>query len=446
MKKFFSMMMIAAAAISFAACGEEGPTDEPGNKPTPEGAKLETPAPKVAEVGDTYFVISWNAIENADSYTVNLDGDNYSTTECTFKFENLNAGDYTPRVKAVGEGYKDSDFGKVNVTLTGATSANWFRVSIEPAELNEAEGYGPYNAVVVAMKGTDVANIAYNFFPAVSLEGATDDEIKDALVENTEIVADINSDKGYSAIFSPFAGDTTYALCILVTNKQDVEYFTIEEFKTEAAEPSAEALAWVGTWEVKSTKKYSLDQTATGTVVDGEDTFTVNITTSPNDPDEVIIDGWSVLGLGGLYVTYGAVDGDDLYILNGTYLGDGQAQDGNLFYYYWVGWFSIDGSDVDFSMQAYPSNVVTMNGDKATSTNKYNLYYEDGTPAPTVCYCSDVFGVGASGGLYFLIEAFPGVYRTGDMTWTKSNAAPQTTSVDVMNFNPTALKSSVVLR
>ena len=445
MKKFFSMMMIAAAAISFAACGEEGPTDEPGNKPTPEGAKLETPVPEVAEVGDTYFVISWNAIENADSYTVNLDGDNYSTTECTFKFENLNAGDYTPRVKAVGEGYKDSDFGKVNVTLTGATSANWFEVSIELAELNEAKGYGPYNAAVVTMKGTDVANIAYNFYPAASLEGVTDDVIKDALAVDTEIVADINSDKGYSALFGPFAGDTTYALCILVTNKQDVEYFTIEKFKTEAAEPSAAALAWVGTWEVKSTQKYSLDDTATGTIIAGEDTFTVNITTSPNDPNEVVIDGWSVLGLGGLYVTYGSVDGDDLYILNGTYLGDGQAKDGSVFYYYWVGWFSIDGGDVDFLTQAYPSNVVTMNGDKATSTNKYNLYYNDGTPAPTVCYCSDVFGVGASGGLYFLIEAFPGVYRTGDMTWTKS-AAAQTTSVDVMNFNPTALKSSVVLR
>ncbi len=445
MKKFFSMMMIAAAAISFAACGEEGPTDEPGNKPTPEGAKLETPALEVAEVGDTYFVISWNAIENADSYTVNLKGKNYTTAETSYKFENMNAGEYTVRVKATGEGYKDSDFGQVVVTLTGATSANWFEVSIELAELNEDEGYGPYNAAVVTMKGTDVANIAYNFYPAASLEGVTDDVIKDALEVDTEIVADINSDKGYSAIFGPFAGDTTYALCILVTNKKDVEYFTIEKFTTEAAEPSDAALAWVGTWEVKSTQKYSLDQTATGTVVDGADTFTVNITTSPNDPNEVVIDGWSVLGLG--YVTYGSVDGDELYILNGTYLGDGQAQDGNVFYYYWVGWFSIDGSDVDFSTQAYPSNVVTMNGDKATSTNKFNLYYQDGTPAPTVCYCSDIFGVAANGGLYFLgIKEFPGVYRTGDMTWTKSTAAAQATSVDVMNFNPTTLKSSVVLR
>ena len=32
------------------------------------------------------------------------------------------------------------------------------------------------------------------------------------------------------------------------------------------------------------------------------------------------------------------------------------------------------------------------------------------------------------------------------MTWTKGAAAAQTANVDVMGFNPTAIKSSVVLR
>lgn len=68
MKKFFSMMMIAAAALSFAACSEtpEDPGTGGGNGGG-NGTKLETPALEVAETGDTWFTISWEAVANADS-------------------------------------------------------------------------------------------------------------------------------------------------------------------------------------------------------------------------------------------------------------------------------------------------------------------------------------------------------------------------------------------
>ncbi|MEE1167861.1 MAG: hypothetical protein UHS52_02440, partial [Alistipes sp.] len=71
MKKFFSMIMIAAAALSFAACSEKNGNDEPNNGGNGggNGSKLETPAPEVAEKGDTWFTISWEAVANADSYT-----------------------------------------------------------------------------------------------------------------------------------------------------------------------------------------------------------------------------------------------------------------------------------------------------------------------------------------------------------------------------------------
>ena len=116
------------------------------------------------------------------------------------------------------------------------------------------------------------------------------------------------------------------------------------------------------------------------------------------------------------------------------------SEDGS-FYYYWLGWY-----DFGLSIDAYPSNIATLNGETATSTNKMTFYNENNEEVPVECYASDVFGVTESGSIYFLIEAFPGVYRTGDMTWTKSTAAAQTANVDVMGFNPTALKSSVVLR
>ena len=435
MKKFFSMMMIAAAAISFAACGDNGeePTPGPNNG---NGSKLETPAPEVAETGDTWFTISWEAVANADSYTLMVKGKSFNTAETSYKFENYNAGDYTVRVKAIGEGYKDSDFGSVNVTLTGATEVDWFESTVAPAEENAEEGYGPYNAVAFTWKGTGVKSLSYGFYVSDNLIGIADDTIKDALTEvGAEDLAAVNSAEGLSAVLGPINGGTTYTMCLLATNEAGIEFFSKEEVTTATAEPSAAAKAWVGTWEVKSTQKYSIDQAGEGTVINEGDTFTVNITASPNDPDEVIVDGWSVLGEG--FYTYGSVDGDSLYILNGTSLG--MSQDGS-FYYYWLGWY-----DFGLSIDAYPSNIVTLNGESATSTNEMTFYDENGGEVPVVCHASDVFGVTDSGSIYFLIEAFPGVYRTGDMTWTKKAAATPS-AMSASRSNTPAMLSSVVLR
>ena len=435
MKKFFSMMMIAAAAISFAACGEDTP-DGPVN-PTPNGSKLETPAPEATEVAETEFTIAWEAVANADSYTVNLKGKNYTTAETSYKFENMNAGEYTVRVKATGEGYKDSDFGQVVVTLTGATSVDWFESSVAPAQENPEKGYGPYNAVEFTWKGTGVKSLSYGLYVSEGLMGVDDKTIQDDLTAvPDDKLAVVNSAEGFSAVIGPISGGTTYTMCLLAVNEAGIEFFSKEEVTTETAQPSAEAQAWVGTWTVNSTQKYSIDQNGDGTVVDGAETFTVNITTSPNDPNEVVIDGWSVLGEG--FITYGSVDGDSLYILNGTYLG--MSQDGS-YGYYWLGWY-----DFGISIDPYPSNIATLDGETATSTNAMTFYDENNNEVPVVCYASDVFGVADGGNIYFLIEAFPGVYRTGDMTWTKSTAAAQATSIDALNLNHKAIMSSVVLR
>ena len=427
--------MMVAAAFAFAACT---PSDEPtpDPKPTPGGSKLETPAP-TAEAGDTFFTVSWEAIKGADSYTLNLKGKNYTTAETSYKFENLNAGDYTVRVKATGEGYKDSDFGTVTVTLTGATEVDWFTATAQPAAVNEEKGYGPYNAIDFTWKGTNLSALAYGLYYADQLLGVSDADIKKALTDlDAETLAVVNSEEGFSGVFGPIDGGTTFAMCLLATNAQGVEFFQVLEVATETAEPSDAAKAWIGTWTVNSTQKYSIDQTGAGTVVEEGDTFTVTITAGASDPNEVIVDGWSVLGEG--FITYGEVEGDQLFIMNGTNLG--MSQDGS-FYYYWLGWY-----DFGLSIDAYPSNVVTLNGESATSTNSMTFYDENGGEVPVICYASDVFGVTDAGSIYFLIEAFPGVYRTGNMTWTKGAAAAQAANVDAMGFNPTALKSSVVLR
>ena len=438
MKKFFSMMLIAMATISMVACSESKTDEGKGQGGNTTGAKLETPAPVVDEKGDTFVVVSWEAIEGAQSYKLNLKGKFYNTNETSYKFENLNAGTYTIMVQAIGEGRDNSEFGSVVVEITGATEVDWFTVTAQPAEVNEEEGIGPYNAIDFVWKGTGVKSLAYGLYYADQLIGVSQSEIKAALtdVDNADVIAAVNSEEGFASTFGPIDGGTNFALCVCVTNNDGLEFFTMVEVATETAEPSEAAQAWIGTWEVKSTQKYSIDQTGAGTVIEEADTFTVTITAGASDPNEVIVDGWSVLGEG--FITVGEVEGDTLFILNGTNLG--MSEDGS-FYYYWLGWY-----DFGLSIDAYPSNIATLNGETATSTNKMTFYNENNEEVPVECYASDVFGVTESGSIYFLIEAFPGVYRTGDMTWTKSTAAAQTANVDVMGFNPTALKSSVVLR
>ena len=437
MKKFFSMMLIAMATISMVACSESKTDEGKGQGGNTTGAKLETPAPVVDEKGDTFVVVSWEAIEGAQSYKLNLKGKFYNTNETSYKFENLNAGTYTIMVQAIGEGRDNSEFGSVVVEITGATEVDWFTATAQPAELNEEEGYGPYNAIDFVWKGTGVKTIAYGLYYADQLIGVSQSEIKAALtdVDNSDVIAAVNSEEGFASTFGPIDGGTNWAMCLCVTNNEGLEFFTMVEVATETAEPSEAAKAWIGTWEVKSTQVYSITDKGEGTVMDGADTFTVNITAGANDPNQVIVDGWSVLGEG--FITLGEVEGDTLFILNGTNLG--ASEDGS-FYYYWLGWYS---ELIGLSIDAYPSNVVTNVDGVVTSTNKFNLYYEDGTPAPVECYASDVFGVTDSGSIYFLIESFPGVYRTGDMTWTKGAAAQ---AAAASKKNTPAIMSSVVVK
>ena len=305
MKKFFSMMLIAMAAISMVACSESKTDEGKGQGGNTTGAKLETPAPVVDEKGDTFVVVSWEAIEGAQSYKLILKGKFYNTNETSYKFENLNAGTYTIMVQAIGEGSDTSEFGSVVVEITGATEVDWFTVTAQPAEVNEEEGIGPYNAIDFVWKGTGVKTLAYGLYYADQLIGVSQSEIKAALtdVDDAEVIADVNSEEGFAGTFGPIDGGTNFAMCVCVTNNDGLEFFTMVEVATETAEPSEAAQAWIGTWEVKSTQKYSIDQTGAGAVVEEADTFTVTITAGASDPNQVIVDGWSVLGEG--FITLG---------------------------------------------------------------------------------------------------------------------------------------------
>ena len=87
-------------------------------------------------------------------------------------------------------------------------------------------------------------------------------------------------------------------------------------------------------------------------------------------------------------------------------------------------------------------------GAAATSTNQIELQDSNGNPVPVTCYTSDIFGVTPDGGLMFFIEAFPGVYRTGDMTWTKvePTASAKSFMTNYLNVESVISSSVVVAR
>lgn len=194
---------------------------------------------------------------------------------------------------------------------------------------------------------------------------------------------------------------------ITTSNKVTIERNHIQPMAVinvdvNSLEPKEEIQSWIGSWTVNSHEVYIINTSGEGTIKAKEDTFTVKISPCTTAAHDVVIDGWSVLGEG--WPVYGDVDGDTLYIMNGANLG---ASQDDSFFYYWLGWY-----DFGLSIDAIPSNAVTLSGLTATSTNKMIFNGEELT-----CFASDVFGVSDSGNVYFLIDAFPAVYRTGDMEW-----------------------------
>lgn len=421
MKKFFSMMVAFAALFAFASC-ENNPTDEPGA----QGGTLETPVLRSENVGETSFTVAWDVVKGATGYMVNLQGKNYSTEETSYTFENLNAGNYTVRVKAVGSGdAKDSQFASITVTLTGATSIDWFTQTLAPAEYDEETGYGPYNAITFVWKGKGVKEIYYGIYASASIEGVSDKEIINDISANSlndaEALAEINSENGLSATYYPLSGGTEYTAFAYVTNEAGVEFLVKTVCATEVAETAEEAKKWLGTWNVKSHKAYSIDDKGQGTVIDKEDAFTVTVTASPSSPYQLYIDGFSVLGEG--WPATAEVDGDRLFILNGSYMGS--SEDGSSDYV-WLGWYNFPEAygGLQISANAYPSFVLyTDEAGKVICTNKFSMYDSEQNEVPVECYCSDVCGVTEEGYIQFFIEAFPAVFRSGDMEWTKAEPA-----------------------
>ena len=390
MKKFFSMIAVLAAMFAFAACSNEPATDKP--EPTPSSKKLATPVLTETHT-ETSITVAWEAVTNAESYIVNLGGKNYTTAECTYTFENLNAGEYTIRVKAQGNGYDSSDNAKITVTLTGLTEVDWFTQELtvldEPVE---AEGvvYQPYNSLLFSWIGNGVVDLQYGMFATADIQGAKDSDIKAALsAVNSSVLEYVNSEDGFVSIFSELTGSTSYTLCVLVKNAQGVECLIKSEATTAEAVVAEETKAWLGTYTAQTSQLIDL-AAKEDAIKDQVTNFSFTVTSVEGTVDEVYIDGLSVMGAGNPALGQVFVDGEDgsLLLAVWNYVLLSEMSEGWLLY--WYACCETMG-DYYFVSGNYPAYILVMDTTGAITCEAYEGVLSNEEPFKVATF--DLVGV-----------------------------------------------------
>lgn len=395
MKKFFSMIAVFAAMFAFASCTPEE-ADKPGPNPGPTGGKLATPVLTETHT-ETSFTVAWEAVTNADSYMVNLDGKNYTTAECSYTFENLKAGEYTVRVKAKGAGYEDSDNAKIVISLTGLTSVDWFTQNLfqleEPYQFEDGSVAYPYNSLFFEWKGTGVADIQCGLFPTSALEGAKDGDIKASLSglgSSLNAILQLVNGDGYMGIYGSLTGSTSYTLCALVTNTEGVECLVKSEATTVEAVVSDAAKAWFGSYNAKASQLIDISANA---VTEQTTNFSFSVSIIEGTTDEVYVDGLSIMGTDTPALGQAVADeqGNNLLAV-WNYVVFSEMGEG--WYLYWYALCDTMG-DYYFVSGNYPAMIFAQDNQGNITCERYVGELGDGSPFEVVAF--DLIGVNAEG-------------------------------------------------
>jgi hypothetical protein len=385
MKKFFSLMAVLAAMFTFVACTKG--TDEVKKLATPELTETHT---------ETSFTVAWNAVSGAEAYVVNFSGKNYTTAECSYTFENLNGGTYSVRVKATGKGYEDSDNASISVEITGLTGeVDWFEQTLanltEPYELEEDYVAYPYNAVFFTWKGTGITEIKYAAFPTADLEGVSDKEIKKELLTiDPSVLSYVNSEEGYTSIIGDLSGSTSYTLCALATNEAGLEYFVKGSITTAEAELTAETKAWIGSYNATASKLIDI---STNTISEQTTDFTFTVSSIEGTPDEVYVDGLSIMGTDTPAIGMVAADGkgNNLLAVWNYVMFSEMGEGWNL---YWYALCDTMG-DYYFVSGNYPAMIFTQDKDGKITCERYVGQLGDGSRFEVLAF--DLIGVSEQG-------------------------------------------------
>lgn len=458
MKKFFSMMAVVAAMFTFAACSEEAPKDPAPQKPA-EKTQLEKPVVTITNVTETGFTIEWEAVANATEYLVYLNKDNQpKTTETSYTFTDLNAGEYKPRVKALGgENYKDSDYSDVQtVTLTGATSVDWFTQTValpEDDAETAAKGINSSNTFLFSWKGNGVEAISYMYYHIDELTGMSDDDIiADMVALDAESLAAVNAE-GVEFMFNNLAGGQTYVMYALA-RKGGKEFLAKNEIKTNDTILTLGTQAWIGEWNASTPQIVEIGDAYTFS--DERTDFTLNITPY-NDfySNYVWVDGFSVLGEGA--PAFGVISHEKVVNADKTgyeYTGNYQLQlmcyetigelgEGSGVYAVWMPLCSKGNSGYTFVMGSFAGYTLTLNPTTGAVTCKaYSGTLSDNSSFEVKMM--DVFGLNESTKELYLMmmdEETPYTeYKAGGI----ENVTKVAASASAASVAPKAMKASAV--
>lgn len=413
--------MMIAAAFAFAACGGDG--NEP-EVPTVDGNKLEAPVIEVVDVTETSFTVRWEAVAGADSYSVNMKGDNYTTEELSYTFENLNAGEYSVRVKAVGKGYEDSKYSAAVVaTITGATSVNWFTQTLTLSAEDAENGIFPFNAVDFYWKGTGVKDLNYGLFETALLEGASDKDIIASLntlgSDANEILSLVNGE-GFGAQFTGLMGSTSYTLCTWVKNGEGQEFIAKAEVTTEETIIPEETKAWLGDWTAYTEKTLDIAQ-KTYTIVDERRDFKLTITSIPGYTHEVFVDGFSEMGTG--LPMQATVEGNMLGIWNQVMVQDL----GEGWYATWLSVCGLGSGGYTWVTGQYPTYLLEMAADGSITCTMYEGELQSGDTFTALGM--DIVGLNPDEGSLSLLtdretEEPYSIFKIGEIKGMTKAAAP----------------------
>ena len=286
--------------------------------------------------------------------SVVIKGKNYTTSELTYTFENLNKGEYTIRVKATGEGYKDSDFGTVSATVTGLTSVDWFTQTAE-ARAEEV-------AIDFCWKGTGVQSLAWGLFFTESVDQADEAKIKANLTDlSSEQLAYVNREEGLVAAWDQgLYGSTSYSIFALVTNEAGVEYLARTDVTTCEAVVAEETKAWLGSWTAYTEKvaAYSKEK-GDFEIKDERNDLNLTIAVQEGTTNDVIVYGLSKIGndIPAFGTVSLAEDGTNcLKIWSFQSLGD----IGDGFYAYWMSYCSLADGGHTFVTGEFPAWMLYM--------------------------------------------------------------------------------------
>ena len=404
------------AAAAFAACAVMVSCEKENEGPTSRA--LAAPVLTV-ETTENSFTVSWEAVANAENYSYVFQNEAEETTsETSVTFSDLENGTYTVKVKANApagsEEYTDSKYAETSATI-GTPSNLTFTITVTDVT---------YNSANVNILPSDMS-ASYTFFVGYQSDFnsfTTPEEYVEAMIaqngfdvytgEQGGTISQLNQNTEFVAVACGIDNSGT------VTSEVAVESFT-----TETAPADTELDKWVGEWTATFEKTLVWtegSQYLEPSVDDRPMTRTLTMEINPDDPQQLLIYGWTVLDDEVPAFAMTAEDGVSLAVYSGYQVGDADSQG---FAPTWAGTSELNGQ-VTLITGQYPAYTLTLNGEEATST-LYEGQLQDQTPFTTLGL--EIYALG-SGQFSIYAETLPLEQPVGNVTLTK-NAASSAKSV-----------------